>query len=256
MSELVILDSETKNVQKVSFAEDTDLYQELKITSQKFLEVNNFKFDGEPKFNKFSNKEFISYIEKKTEKDNNIVNMMKKVKIPIDFRSSMSNVYPHKKYANHNILVFFQPQTKTKGAKIGVDIIKNFIGLMFMLDCVEGLFISTKNLSPKSLDSINSNNKGGEENIYNITNYTDDEFINIIEHSFVPKVLDIIRTKEEVEEFSIKENINLSILPRLQSDDKLVKFYRGKPGDIFKLERKITTGNLMINTQLVYRMVV
>ena len=69
MSELVILDTETKNVQKVSFVEDTDLYQELKITSQKFLEVNNFKFDGEPKINKFSNREFISYIEKKTEKE-------------------------------------------------------------------------------------------------------------------------------------------------------------------------------------------
>jgi len=85
---------------------------------------------------------------------------------------------------------------------------------------------------------------------------TDDEFINITEHLFVPKVLDIIRTKEEIEKFASDENINVSILPRMMAADKLVKFYRGKPGDIFKLERKITTDNLMINSQIIYRRVV
>ena len=127
---------------------------------------------------------------------------------------------------------------------------------MLMLDCTEGLFISSKILSPRALDQISNTNSGGEENVYNITNYTDDEFINITEHLFVPKVLDIIRTKEEIEKFASDENINVSILPRMMANDKLVKFYRGKPGDIFKLERKITTGNLMINSQIIYRRVV
>ena len=256
MEDLVVLDNISNNEQKTTFFDDTDLYQELKTTSQKFLEVNKFSLGKEPKFNSFSNKEFINFIEKKSDEENNILNMMKKVKIPIDFRSSMSNVYAHKDFDNHNILVFFQPQTKIKQVKIGIEIIKNFIGLMLMLDCTEGLFISTKSLSPRALDQISDTNFGGEENTYNITNYTDNEFLNITEHIFVPKVLSIIRTKEDIEKFSIEENINVNILPRMHSSDKLVKFYRGKPGDIFKLERNITTNNLMIQSQIIYRRVV
>lgn len=256
MEDLVILDNNVSSEQKTNQLEDTESCQELKLTSQKFLEVNKFKLNGEPKFDTYSNKEFINAIEKKSGENNQILNMMKKVKIPIDFRSSMSNVYPHKDFANHNILVFFQPQARIRQAKIGIEIIKNFIGLMLMLDCTEGLFISSKKLSPRALEQIGSTNAGGEENIYNITSYTDDEFINITEHLFIPKVLEIIRTKEEIDKFASDENINVSILPRMLGSDKLVKFYRGKPGDIFKLERKITTGNLMINSQIIYRRVV
>ena len=238
----------------LDISNDTELLQNLKITANVFLKENKF-ITNEPDFSNYSNEKFINWVENRNdENSNNLIQLMDKVKLEINFRSLLSGIYTLKDNDKHSILVFFLSSFKNKTSTIGVQIIKNIIGLMLLADCKELLLISPKELSSKSKEYIDTN-YSSETDTYSVTTYTDDNFINIIKHSFTPEVLGILKN-EEIKDFENKENISVNDLPRMSYNDALVKFYRGKKGDIFILKRKVTTGNTMLDEQIIYKRVI
>jgi hypothetical protein len=234
-----------------NFNNDSDFLQKLKITTNVFLKINGFTV-REPDFNKFSTKEFVEWVEKKNTIDSDIITSMEKVRLEINFRTLLSDVYTEEKKPGNKILVFFLSNFREKS--IGIDVIKNIIGLMILMDCRELLIISPKELTPRAREYINSNAIGEEDN-YTITSYNDDNFVNVIDHCFTPHVIKVYRTTKEIEDFAREENINIKALPRMFSYDPLVKFYRGKYGNIFMLRRKMISGNLLLDDQIVYKRV-
>ena len=234
-----------------NFNNDSDFLQKLKITTNVFLKINGF-IVNEPNFNKFSTKEFVDWVEKKNTIDSDLIQGIEKVRIEINFRTLLSDVYSEEDKPENKILVFFLSNFREKS--IGIEVIKNIIGLMILMDCKELLIISPKELTPRAKDYINSNSISEEDN-YTITSYTDNNFVNVIEHCFTPEVLRVYRTSEEIDEFVQEENINIKALPRMFSYDPLVKFYRGKSGNIFMLRRKMISGNVLLDNQIVYKRV-
>lgn len=234
-----------------NFNNDSDFLQKLKITTNVFLKINNFIVD-EPDFNKFSSKEFVDWVEKKNTIDSDLIREMEKVRLEINFRTLLSDVYTEKNKPENKILVFFLSNFREKS--IGIEVIKNIIGLMILMDCKELLIISPKELTPRAKDYINSNSISEEDN-YTITSYTDNNFVNVIEHCFTPEVLRVYRTPEEIDEFVTKHNINIKALPRMFTYDPLVKFYRGKSGNIFELKRKMISSNVLLDKIIVYKRV-
>tara|TARA_R100000664_G_C2727693_1_gene119149 strand:+ start:152 stop:877 length:726 start_codon:yes stop_codon:yes gene_type:complete len=233
-----------------NFNNDSEFLQKLKITTNVFLKTNGFIVD-EPDFNKFSSKEFVDWVEKKNSIDSELIRGMEKVKLEVNFRSLLSDVYTERKKPQNKILVFF---LSVYGEKtIGIDNIKNIIGLMLLMDCKELLIISPKELSPKSKEYINSNSISEEDN-YTITNYTDSNFVNVIDHCFTSEVIKVYKGKE-LEDFLQKHKININALPRMFTYDPLVKFYRGKSGDVFMLKRKMISGNVLLDNTIVYKRV-
>ena len=120
----------------------------------------------------------------------------------------------------------------------------------------------TKNkLTSPCMDNLYKSNiePSTDPEIYNITNYIDAEFLPISQHSFVPKVLEIMRTgSPELENFMKKNDLtseSIKKFPRLIKEDALVKFYRGNIGDVFKLRRKMVNDKNILSSQIVYRIV-
>lgn len=239
---------------------DIEYNKGLKERSQSFLEVNDFDLGKEKKVEKMSNEEFMKSIEKHDFNDASFFEKLSKANIKINFRTMMSNVYQSKTNPKLKILVLFFPSDKGKSGTIGKEIIRIFTSLIFKLDCLEGLLISQKGLSPCAKEQINNCNinPGSCENIYKITSYTDDTFVDIVKHSFVPKVVKIYRGEEEVNKFAEENGVrpkDLLKLSKLRPDDAMVKFYRGNYGDIFKMIRKNINDKSLLKEEIIYRIV-
>ena len=239
---------------------DTEYNKGLKERSQSFLRVNDFDFGKEKIVKDMDEEEFLKSIEAHDFNEATLFEKISSVNININFRSMMSNVYTNKHNPNLKILVLFLPSDKGKNGTIGKEIIRKFITLLLKLDCLEGLLISHKDLSSCAKEQIaNCNiNPGSCENIYKITSYTDDTFVDLVNHSFVPKIVKIFRGEEEVAKFAEENNVrpkDLMKLPKLRQDDAMVKFFRGNYGDIFKLVRQNINDKSLLKDQIIFRIV-
>lgn len=226
-----IANQEQSNSIFFSDGEDIEKLKKIKENSQRFLEVNGFNTSHEEKIEDMSSDQFIDYIEEIT-KNNLITTKLYELNIRVNFRSSMSNFYRHKKSGN-SIFIFFLPEDNRSSNSVSFTDFKKFITLVFKLDCREGLLISQKDLSPISLKQVRqcNINPGSCDNIYNIITYKDDDFIDITKHAFIPKVLDIYRAGEEADKFGKDNKISTTKLSRQLMDDPVTKFYRGRVGD-------------------------
>lgn len=235
--------------------EDINYNHNLKEISQIYLKENGFDLDDEPEVADMSSKNFIKLIEKKSEEGNLLIEKFEELGFEVNFRSLMSNVYQGKN--GKKIFVFFLP-TDTSKKHIGKNLIKNFCYLILFFNCKDGLIITKKPLTSVCKDRLNYSNISPQNDpeIYNITCYIDSEFFPICKHALVPKVLKIYRFPDDVKLFQKENNmIDVDSFPRMVLNDPLVKFYRGSPKDIFKLERKIINEKNILNTQIVYRIV-
>ena len=253
MDDLEILVEEEQVTSAEQFDQpDIDYLKGLKETSQKFLTVNDFDMK-EPDFQDLTEEEFIKYFEDHT--NQNILKKFEELNIPEDFRSSMSQVYKSRNDKSV-IFVYFLPTSKQK-TNVGIEIVKNFCKLIILLGCNEGIMISEKPLTSKSRESLESSNVQSycRDNIYNVISYTDDMFINVVDHCLTPEILKIYSGKE-LEDFLKEENINSRDLPRMIVSDPIAKFYRAKVGDVIKMKRKTGNRDTLINEQIVYRVII
>jgi DNA-directed RNA polymerase subunit H (RpoH/RPB5) len=239
---------------------DTEYNKGLKERSQSFLLVNGFELDKEPLVKDMTEENFTKYISKHDFNDKSLFDKMSKVNVNINFRSMMSNVYKHKITPNLKIFVLFLPSDKGKTATIGKEIIRKFITLIVSLDCIEGLLISHKSLSPCAKEQISNCNINPEncDNIFRLTSYTDKDFVDLTQHSFFQKVMNIFKNGEETRKLAENEGMevkDLSKLLRLHQDDAMVKFYRADVGDVFMIERRNINEKNIIYKQIVFRIV-
>lgn len=237
--------------------DDIEYNLNLKKVSQIFLRENDFNLGLEPSVEDFTPEEFLEYMEKKSQEAKTMINKFKNRKIEINFRTLMSNTYINK-VSGKKIFIFFFPTNKEKKT-LGIDGCRVFTTLMIEFGCKEGLLVSKNKLTSPCKEKIFSSNlePQNDPNIYNIIHYTDDEFIPVCEHSFVPKILKIYRGKEEIEQFKKDNDLtDTSKFPKMMKEDQLVKFYRGNVGDIFKLKRTMINDKNILSSQIVYRVVV
>ena len=158
---------EDKNEELLTRVEDNTDFNYLKLlneTKQAFLKVNNFDVSVEPDYRDYTEDDFIMHIE--NSKNTMIINKLEEFGIEDDFRSSMSHIYESKD-KKRRIFVLFLPNNK---GNVGIDIVKNFIRLVRVLDCKNGLLISQQSLTPKSIEIIESTNVQSDyqDDIYNI----------------------------------------------------------------------------------------
>lgn len=233
--------------------EDIEKLKKLKQVSQKFIKINDFDLGEEPLMENLSLDQFKDYIET-TSKESIIASKLDESNVDLTLRSLMSNLYEHKSKLDHRIFIYFLPDSK----KIGAKDLQNFIALILKLGCKEGLLISTKELSAKAKDKVRQCNiqQGNYENIYQIINYKDDDFIDITSHAFSPEVVKLFRGKEEIEQFASENRINVKSLPRIWIDDPLSKFYRARVGDIFQFKRKHISSRSLLEEQISFSIVV
>lgn len=220
---------------------DINKLKSLKQTSNKFLEINDFKVKNED-FISMSDKKFFSYIE--NNKNKILIEELKNFKLDVDLRSSISGIYHLKDDENYRIMVYFFSSLKINNNKVGVAPIKAILSVMLSLDCKELLLVTAKELSPKAKSSLTDN----------ITVYIDNNFIDITEHNFVPKIEKIYRG-EEVEDFLKENNLIAKEMPKISYTDPLAVFNRGKKGDVFKFIRKINTTNTMREYSIEYKII-
>ena len=235
--------------------DDVDYNHNLKEISQIYLKENGFSLGDEPEVEDLSSRDFIKIIEEKSENESDMIKKFEDNNIEINFRSLMSNIYKNKN--GKRIFVFFLPTDKNK-KHVGKDITRMFCSFMFFFDCKEGLLITKRNLTSLCKDKFDCSNISPQHDpeIYNITCYNDSEFLPVCRHALVPKVLKIYRFPDDVKQFQRENNmIDVSKFPRMILTDPLVKFYRGNPKDIFKLERRIINEKNMLSTQIVFRTV-
>ena len=203
MSELQILEEIENAEETFGFQNfEIDALKNLKETSQVFLKVNNFDLGKEPDFREYTEDQFISFFEKNPNEE--ILKKFDQLNVKQDFRSSMTQIYKSKN-SESNIIIFFLPTSQQK-AGVGIDVIKTFCKLIVLLDCQEGVIISEKQLTSRSRELLESANVKSfcRDNIYNIISYTDDTFINVVDHCLSPEVLKIY-TGEDLDEFFKKK---------------------------------------------------
>ncbi len=238
---------------------DTYNLQSMMETCVRFLEVNNFSVKGEPKYETISNKKFVKFVEKRlSETDNELFNLMDSVNIEITFRSALSNVFSHKDDPEHHILVLFFPDDTLRTKKFGKDAVKKFLNLMLRVNCKDGVLISEKEFgsaAKKEFERCNIDSTLSTD-LFNVIFYNDGDFINIVDHISCPRVIHIYRTKEEIDQFERENRLKISNLPGIESTDPLTKFFRGKIGNIFELERPVVPNNVIANRELSYRIVI
>jgi len=109
----------------------------------------------------------------------------------------------------------------------------------------------------KDLDLINTNRPvENDPKIYRIISYTDNTFIDLTKHSYVPKLITILRNKK-LKEFIDKNKIKgIESLPKILISDPICKFYRCRINDVIELERESGLDYNLIDRQLIYRTVV
>lgn len=244
-------DEEIFNHQSVT---DTDNLKDIRETLQEFLNANNFDTSSEPVFKDMTHEDFVKFVENNQNEE--IMKKFSETNIEETLRSSMSNIYINKDKKN-KIFVFFLP-TSNLSSSVGIDVIKKFSKLVIIFGCTEGVIISEKPFTAtaqKMIQSSNNIESSNKEDIFNLISYKDDEFFNIIDHCLSPEVIKIYSGKE-LEEFIKEENVDANSFPKITIDDPVVKFFRGKLGDVIKMKRKTGITNSLINEQIVYRIVV
>ena len=231
---------------------DFEYLKNLNETKQSFLSVNNFDLK-EPDFSEYTEDDFIEYIE--NNKSIEIIKKNEEMGIEEDFRSSMSQIY-FSKDGKRKMFVLFLPKSQNKG-NVGIDIIKNFLKLVRILDCTDGVIISEQILTPKSIEKIDSTNIRTihKDGIYNVISYTDSMFINVSDHCLTPEVLKVY-SGDELETFLENERLDKYKLPKMVAGDPISKFYMAKVGDVIKMKRKTGTQDTVPNEQIVYRLVI
>ena len=117
----------------------SDLYLfNLKKVSQKFLKINNFELD-EPDFNTESLEFFQKWLDDRLTILPSVVKPFEKkeIKIRIDRRSVMSNLYSNDE--GGKIFMFFLPK---EGDNVSTNVAKKFIRLTQEYDAKEAVLIS------------------------------------------------------------------------------------------------------------------
>lgn len=233
---------------------DKSILERIKNTSFSFLEVNNYEYQEEK--NHIDSIGFDAYLEEQSPVLNNIEDdpsfkLHYKRKIFNNIRSNMSNIYSKKDDKDSKILFFFSSLPPNNST------LKFLCCLLIKLECKEAVILNEKTPSPsfiKSCEKLNSSSNISED-VFNIIPYTDNKFIDISNHVYSPKILEIYRNSS-VDEFLIKNNIkNKYIFPRILISDPLVKFYKCKKGDIIKFERESGIRDSLIDKEIFYRIV-
>lgn len=243
---------------------DTDHLRSLMATCVSFLKVNRFDTSEMPNYEDMDNKKFVRDVERKMTDPgkyglDELYSFMDEVNIEITFRSALSNVYTSLDNPEHHMLVLFYPDDTHRSVTFVKESVKKFLNLMLRLNCQDGVLLSEKQLAPGAKKEFKRCNMEStlSTDVFNVIFYEDGEFFNIIDHISTPKVLKIYRTQEEIDQF-VKENdvkLDLSNLSGIECTDTLVKFYRGKIGNIFEFERVVVPNNLMQDTEIVIRIV-
>ena len=92
--------------------DDIEYNKNLKEISLIFLKENKFDISIEPNIEEMNDQEFTKYMEKKSEKGNEIMEKFQQHKVEINFRSLMSNIYTNEN--GKKIFVFFLPTDNNK----------------------------------------------------------------------------------------------------------------------------------------------
>lgn len=237
---------------------NSDNLKDMMETCKRFLEVGGFDVSNFKNYGKLSNRKFLKMIDRKMEEgDNEVFQMMEKVLLEVTTRSSLSDVYESLSDDEHRILILFYPDETLKTAGIGKDGIKKFLNLMRLLDCREGVIISEKKIAPLAIKDFERCviDTSITSDIYNVIFYNDGDFVNIVDHISASKVLKVMRTEEEVKAFVAENNVDITKIPVIESDDAMVKFYRAKTGNIFELERPVLVDNMIQDREMSYRIV-
>ena len=171
-------------------------------------------------------------------------------------RNNLSNIYTN--IDGIKLLVYFMGETTLN--TISNKYLKIMIQIMLYLDCTECVIISANDPSnqfKKDLSLINTNVPYEDTSkIFRIISYTDNTFIDLTKHSYIPRLLQIYRN-ENAKKFIQENNLNsLDELPKIYISDPLCKFYRCKTDDIIELERETGIDNNLLDKQLSYRHVI
>jgi DNA-directed RNA polymerase subunit H (RpoH/RPB5) len=238
---------------------NVDNLKDMMHTCMRFLEVGNFDISKEPDYKEIKNKNFIRFVENRLEEqENELFLTMERVNLEITFRSVLSKVYTHREDKHHRILLLLYPDETLKGKSLTKDGVKKFLNLMRLLDCKEGVLISEKNMAPQARKEFESCNieTSISSDIYNVIFYNDGDFINIVDHISCPKIKRVIKTKEEIQNFEDENMVKIKNIPKIESNDPLVKFFRAKLGNIFEFEREMLVDNMIQNKELYFRIVI
>lgn len=236
---------------------DPDKLKDMMSTCRRFLEVGGFDTSEMKDYNRMSERKFKKMIDRKMSENTELFSMMEKVSLEVTSRSSLSGVYPLLTNDEHRIIILFYPDESLKTKGIGKDGIKKFLNLMRLMDCREGVIISEKQMAPgadKDFSRCNMDTSVTDE-IYNVIFYNDGDFVNIVDHVSFPKVLKVMRTDDEIDEFIAENHINIDKLPSVGIDDPMVKFYRARLGNVFELERQVLVDNMIMDREMSYRVV-
>lgn len=236
-----------------------DNLKNMMVTCKRFLEVGGFDVSGFKNFDKMSKRKFKKYTESiENDRENELMRKLEEVSLKVTKRSSLSGIYSKLDNPKYKILILFFPDPTMKSVKLGKDGIRKFLNLIRLTGCSEGVVISEKYMAPvasQELQRSNIENESDEE-IVNSIYYNDGDFVNIVDHISSSKVLRVLRTEEEISTFLAENDVKLEHIPAFESNDPLVKFYRGKIGNIFELIRPSTIDSNMLDSELTYAQVI
>lgn len=140
------------------------------------------------------------------------------------------------------------PGTKSKPGKIGVDIIRGINEYMEKHNIHNVIFITETQLTPDSASKI----KGLPS--YSIEHFMYQNLVfNVSKHFLVPKHRRM--DTNEAREFLEKNNIDIDKLPIISAMDPVIRYYGGKPGQIFEISRIDVTGIAIAGTSVSHRAV-
>ena len=171
-------------------------------------------------------------------------------------RFNLTNIYENEKGVK--ILIYFIPDNNA--ATISNKYLKLICQIMLYLECLECVIITQNepsNQFKKELKLININRPVEDDpKIYRIISYTDNTFIDLTKHSYVPKLISILRNKKLKEFIALNKIKGIESFPKILISDPICKFYRCRINDVLELERESGLDYNLIDTQLIYRTVV
>lgn len=214
-----------------------------KRTVAKFLKVRGYDTSEDPDFDNMTLRDFKEWVKRRCADPPAYIEKLEdpKLKFQIDERSAISEIYKMKDDKKLKIFVFFMP---TIGSNVGKEPSTRIIRIPVIMRTKEVLVLSEKEFTSQALLNINSTNiqddySEGKEKIYNFTVYVDEDFLDIPDHCFAPKVLKIYKGKE-ADEFVKREKLigSKKEFSSLWLSDPITKFYGGHVGDIFEIQEK------------------
>lgn len=258
----------------------------LKKTLMNFLRVNNFDITKDSFTSTFTVKKFKNYLQnsklcklldnlkknydklekKDCENAKNYQVIKKCIQNHLNDYDKLTDFQKHRNnlssiYENNDgikILVYFMGETNLN--TISNKYLKIVIQLMIYLECTECLIITANepsNQFKKELSSINMNVPYEDTSkIFRVISYTDNTFIDLTKHAYIPNILNIYRN-EKTNVFIKENNLeDINDFPKILVTDPICKFYRCKVNDIIELERDSGLENNLIDKHLAYRHVI